>query len=92
MCVLNIIALVMYASPEQRQIYSDGQQFHQYQQNEQSLLTWNHWTWKKTTTYDVRNPGPGLGQAQNVAGLNRLMVSPTNYQIDTTCENYLESK
>jgi len=24
-------------------------------------------------TYDVRNPGPGLGHAQIVAGLNRLM-------------------
>jgi hypothetical protein len=24
-------------------------------------------------TYDVGNPGPGLGQAQIVAGLNRLM-------------------
>jgi len=47
MCVLNIISLVMYATPEQRQFYSDSQQFHQYQQNEQSPLTWNHWTWKK---------------------------------------------
>jgi len=27
---------------------------------------------KKTMTYD-RNPGPGLGQAQIVAGVNRLM-------------------
>jgi hypothetical protein len=26
-------------------------------------------------TYDVWNPGPGLGQAQNEAGLNRLMGS-----------------
>jgi hypothetical protein len=25
----------------QRVFYSDGQQFYQYQQNEQSLLTWN---------------------------------------------------
>ena len=24
-------------------------------------------------TYDVGNPGPGLGQAKNVAGLNQLM-------------------
>jgi len=30
---------------------------------------------RKTMTYDVGNPGPGLGQAQNVAGLNRLMES-----------------
>jgi len=26
----------------------------------------------KTTTYDVGNPDPGLGQAQHVAGLSRL--------------------
>jgi hypothetical protein len=30
-------------------------------------------TKKKTTTYDVENPGPG--QAQNMAGLNRLIIS-----------------
>jgi hypothetical protein len=29
---------------------------------------------KKTTTYDVGNPGPGLGQ-KNVAGLNQLIGS-----------------
>jgi len=29
--------------------------------------------------------------AQNVAGLNRLMVSPS-YRIEITGENYLESK
>ena len=28
---------------------------------------------KKTTTYNVGNPGPGLGQAQYVTVLNRLM-------------------
>ena len=30
---------------------------------------------KKTTIYDVGNPGSGLGQVQNVAELNRLMGS-----------------
>ena len=30
---------------------------------------------KKTTTYDVRNPGPGLGQAKNVVVLNQLIES-----------------
>jgi hypothetical protein len=30
---------------------------------------------KKTTTYDVGNPGPDLGQAQHVAGLNLLRGS-----------------
>ena len=38
---------------------SDGQQFHQYPQNEHSPLTF-------TMTYDVRNPGSGLGQAQKI--------------------------
>jgi hypothetical protein len=27
-----------------------------------------------TTTYDVRNPGPGLGQAQKYCGLNWLHI------------------
>jgi hypothetical protein len=52
---------------------SDGQQFHQYQQNEQSLLTLTHWTQKKPWHNDG-NPGPCFRQAQqNVVGLNRLM-------------------
>jgi len=44
-------------------INSDGQQFHIYQQNEQSLLT-----------YDVRNPGPGLGQTQTYGGVKPAKV------------------
>jgi hypothetical protein len=33
-------------------------------------------TFKNTMTYDIRNPGPGLGQAQTyMAGLNCLMGS-----------------
>ena len=46
---------------------SDGQQFHQYQQNEHGHLTSTHWSLKKTTTYDIINLGPGLGQAQTMA-------------------------
>ena len=42
---------------------------------EQSRLTSNPWTWKKTMTCDVRNPDHGLGPAQNMAGLNRLIGS-----------------
>ena len=34
---------------------SDGQQFHQYQQNEQSPLTSNHWISKNATTYGAGN-------------------------------------
>ena len=45
-------------------INSDGHQFHQYQQNEQSPLILNEHK-KRTMTYDL-NPGFGLGQAQNV--------------------------
>jgi len=30
----------------------------------------------KTITYGIGNLGPGLGQAQNATGLNRLMCSP----------------
>jgi len=34
----------------------------QYQQIEQPPLTLTLWTQKYTTTYDVGNPGPSLGQ------------------------------
>jgi len=27
-----------------RNLTNDGQQFHQYQQNEKSPVMWNHWT------------------------------------------------
>jgi hypothetical protein len=30
--------------------------------NDQSPFTTDHWTLKNAMTYDVRNPGPGLGQ------------------------------
>jgi hypothetical protein len=40
-------------------INSDGQQFHQYQQNEQPPLTSNN-----TTTCGVRNQGPRLEQTE----------------------------
>ena len=41
---------------------SDGQQFHQSQQNEQFPLTTNHWTYERPW-HKIGNPGPGLGQA-----------------------------
>jgi hypothetical protein len=41
-----------------------GQQCHQYQQRKQTSDTSNYWTHKKKTTiYDIGNPGSGLGQA-----------------------------
>jgi hypothetical protein len=39
-------------------------QYHHYQQSELSPLTSTHWTWKKTTAYHAKIPGPGLGQTQ----------------------------
>ena len=49
-----------------RNVNSDGQQFHQYQQNERSPLNrLNSLNAKKLTTYDVRNPGPVLGQVRS---------------------------
>jgi hypothetical protein len=54
-------------------INSDGQQFHQYQQNEHYPLTLTYWTQKKTTTYDDGNPGAGWDRLQIVAVLNWLM-------------------
>ena len=47
---------------------SDGQQFHQYQQNEQSSLPFIKCKKKRTKIYDVGNPSPGWGQAQNYVG------------------------
>jgi hypothetical protein len=42
-------------------IFNDVQQFPQYQQDEQSPLNLKQVnTKKKTMTYDVGNPGPGL--------------------------------
>jgi hypothetical protein len=46
---------------------SDGHQFHQYQQNEQTaLISTELAEQKKKMTYDVGNPVPGLGQAQKM--------------------------
>ena len=39
------------------------------QQNEQSPLSPDNWTWKETTTCDVENPCPGLGQAHTCGGV-----------------------
>jgi hypothetical protein len=46
---------------------SDGQQFHQYQQNKQSSITSN---------YDVRNPSTSIGQAHTCSGVKPLNVFP----------------
>jgi Na+/serine symporter len=54
-------------------INSDGQQVAQYQQNKQSPHTLADCTQKKTMTYDVGNPVPGLGQA-NYVGIRKIFV------------------
>jgi hypothetical protein len=43
---------------------SDGQQFHQYQHNEQQPLSFKPLNTEKTTAYGVGNPCPCLGQTQ----------------------------
>ena len=43
---------------------SDGQQFHQYQQRKHLTSDLNSSNIEKTTTYDIRNPGPGVGLPQ----------------------------
>ena len=49
---------------------SNGQQFHKHQQsNPCSSQTNEH---KKTMTYDVGNPGPSLGQAQQYGGVKSV--------------------
>jgi len=49
---------------------SDRHQFYQYQQIEQSPLILTELTeQKKTTTYDIGNPGPGLRQTQKCGGV-----------------------
>ena len=59
---------------------SDGQQFHQYQQNEQPTLILTELTKrkkKKTMTCDVRKLGPGLGQKQKCGGVEPVNEIPT---------------
>ena len=73
---------------------SDGQRFHQYQQNEHSLLTLTRKT-KQITTYNVGNPSPSLRQEQNygdVEPINEIQplllanwISNGNTYINTIC-------
>ena len=53
-----------------------GHQFHQYQQNENNQLS-SYMNTKKTTTHDVGDPGPGLGQAQQCGGVKSVNGVPT---------------
>jgi len=60
---------------------SDGHQFHQYQQNEQSPVILTELTEHKKRplhhTCDIGNPGPGLEKAQKCDGLKPLNGMPT---------------
>ena len=68
---------------------SDGHQFHQYQQNELSYLILTELTEQsyliltelikhkiKTTTYNIGNPGTGLGQSQKCGGFKPVNEIP----------------
>ena len=46
------------------------------------LLTSNHWTLKRPQHITYINPGPCLRQAQNMAGLNRL-IGPYSRHLDS---------
>ena len=51
----------------------NGQQFHQYQQNEQPSLTSNQWTKKQKNSWHMAS---GLGQAQQCGGFKSDNPSP----------------
>jgi hypothetical protein len=61
---------------KEKSLNSDDQPFPQYQQNVQSPLILSHWTHKKHTTYDVRDPCHGLGQTQNCGGVKPVNMIP----------------
>jgi hypothetical protein len=63
--VLN--ALWFNSLYEKKILNSDGQQFHQYQQNEQLSLVITHWTQKKRSRHmTLETWGPGLKRHKNV--------------------------
>ena len=55
---------------------SDGQYFHQYQQNKQSPRTFKSLNLQETNTYDVGNPGLGLGRVQQCDGFKPINGIP----------------
>ena len=58
----------------------DGQQFYQYQQNEQSPLTTKSLNINKTTPYDVENPDIGLRQVQTCGEAKPISeIPPDNW-------------
>ena len=64
-------------------LHSDGHQFHQYQQNEQSSLILTELTeHKKSTICDVGNSGPGLCMALYVWCKQSLTFLFLNYHLN----------
>jgi hypothetical protein len=62
----------------------NAHQLNQYQQSEQSpLILTKLAEHKKSTTYDVRNPGPYVGGIKPVNGILTLLItgSPTTLHI-----------
>ena len=68
---------------KKRKSYSDGQQFHQYQQNKQPHLTSNHWTQKGHETNDVGNPGANFGHAHQGGRVKPVNEIPTFHPVLT---------
>ena len=67
----------------------DGDQFHQYQQNEQSLLIATEFTeHNDNTTYDVGNPCLGLGQAQRSDPNPPLLINNDSTNIKKRYQSY----
>jgi hypothetical protein len=78
----------------------DSQQFHQYLQNEQPLLTSNLWLQKRTRTCSVGNLGPILGQSEkcgdvkpyiyiyiyNMCFSKKNCILPTIYPVVDLCD------
>ena len=68
----------MITSLWKESLNSDDNQFHQYQQNEQSpLILTEVAEHKKTTTYDVGNLVPNLEQKQTFGGIKPVNGIPT---------------
>jgi hypothetical protein len=57
-------------------VNNDRQQFHQYQQNEQSPSLTEH---KKSTTYDSGNLGPALQQTQKCGRVKLVNGIPNHH-------------
>jgi hypothetical protein len=57
---------------------SEGKQFHQFQENENPPVTSTYWTQKRPRhyIYDVRNPVPGMEQAQQCGGVKPVNRMP----------------